>query len=301
MKKVFTYAMLVMSMCLFTACPSDGDDDDSTPNSTGGNGGSVVPSPQASMGLYNGGRPFTLYEFNNDGTVRQSTFKSYETNVLDDVYTYSYFPEQIRILYNVGSTPNNEITLTLQDGRITKQHRAGALLYEYEYDANGCLERVIEYMSSGRKMSEWGVTWKDGDIVETSQYAQVYNFVFVPSDMPTSVAHDGRYNPLIYALGKDNLSLYSMRWAFPLVRFFGTQPRHLVRQVLNEWKNQSVYSDKLQDYVKADIMIGYNHIYEQQNGKLTKVRQNLATLDMDGNWVTTLNGGSGTIEYELRW
>lgn len=251
------------------------------------------------MGLYNGGKPFTLYEFNSDGTVRQSTFVNYETNVQNDVYTYSYFPDQIRIIYNRGSQLKDEITLTLQDGRVTKQHRAGVLLFDYEYDANGCLERVIEYMSTGRKMGEWGVTWKGGDIVETK--AQGYNFVFVPSGMSASVAHDGRYNPLIYALWKDNLSLYSMRWAFPLVRFFGTQPRHLVCQVLHEWKSQSVYSDKLQDYVKADIMIGYNHIYEQQNGKLTKVRQNLATLDMDGNWVTTLNGGSGTIEYELRW
>lgn len=288
----------MMSMCLFTACPSDGDDDDSTSNSTAGNGGSVAPTTQSSMGLYNGGKPFTLYEFNSDGTVRQSTFVSYETNAQNDVYTYSYFSDQIRIIYNTGSTLNNEITLTLQDGRVTKQHRAGVLLFDYEYDANGCLERVIEYMSTGRKSGEWGVTWKGGDIVETK--AQGYTFVFVPSEMSASVAHDGRYNPLVYALWKDNLSLYSMRWAFPLVRFFGKQPQNLVGRVLKEWKNQSVYSAKLQDYVKADVMKGPSFLYQQQNGKLTKIRQTVVSLDKEGNQVSTFDD-SGFIDYELRW
>lgn len=271
MKKIFTYNMLLMSMFLFTACPSNDDDDDSK------NIESVTTS--TSRGLYCGGKPITLYEFNKDGTVRQATFKFNDSGVKDDVFTYSYFPDQIRV---------DNMTLTLQNGRVTKLYTAGILLFEYEYDSKGYLARVIEYDYLGRKFDEWGVTWKNGNIVSTSQYGLNHYFVFVPSETSASIAHDGRYNPLIYALWKDRYSLYSMRWAFALVQYFGTQPQNLAGQVLGEEKDISVYNDKLQKYVKADIMKGPNFAYEQQGEKLTKVRQNIVTLDKDGNHVTQL-------------
>ena len=245
MKKVLSYALLLMSMCLFTACPSDDDEEENGSSHTGKRLWYVH-----CQYLYDREHEMIyeyVYDYFDDGEVKALTKGS---GAIDDLYDsdgnlkgwgyhYNYSANEI----TVDNEYLNTFVCHLVSGRITRidnGHATDGFYYEFEYDDLG---RLITMKKLHINAPTYNYTiylkW-EGDELSAYQYSNYAGSIeteysFEPSTTENKRC-DAQYSPLMYCIENFVSSVDGVSMAVhPLEAYFGKRPAHLIG-VKKDWK-----------------------------------------------------------------
>lgn len=279
MKKLLSYAMLIMSMFVFTACPSDSDDENILPTNVGGKKLVSISKPSG---------VWLRYQYDSEGKI--SILMPYKDDIYK--YEYEYGTSAIKISYL------NELVYecTLEDGLVTHISNLGQREeYNFTYDGERKLI-IVDYSIQNTKYHR-PISWQDGDIVGFTQGNA--RILMTSSEQRINVGCDYSFNPLNIPLtyGVD----HGDEWMLPLIPYFGVQPKHLLGGYFFYYSN-GLYTDENGVDVKGPLWDGYEFSYQISGNRVERINRSDTSMQEDGKYVYSIIPGlHGTLAFELKW